>query len=201
MSKRPIDIHGFEAKFRDNSDPWNYEASAFEAYKRGVLRRACGSRLYGRGLELACANGETTKMLANFCLKLLAVDGSKTAAQTARDRTRHLSNVEVLQALLPQDMPRGPFDLIVISELLYYLKRHDLDETLRLCADALAPGGRIVCLHHVIPFDDVSVPPRMAQDRANTYLGRRFRKLIDAPHGRFKVSAFQRPRLRVASAT
>jgi SAM-dependent methyltransferase len=194
MNRQPIDVAGFEAKFRDNSDPWNYRASAFEAYKRGVLRHACGPGVFGRGLELACANGETSAVLARICLRLLAVDGSQSAVAAALKRTQHLPNVHVQQVLLPQGMPRGPFNLIVISELLYYLKAIDLDALLEGCGDALAPGGRIVCLHHVIPFDDVSLDPRLAQNRANTFFGRRVTRVLRASPGRFEVSAFIRPK-------
>ena len=79
MQRKIIDPAGFEAKFRENIDPWNYAASPFEAYKRAVLLRACGTRRYGRGLELACAIGVTTQMLAPRCLRLLAIDSSATA--------------------------------------------------------------------------------------------------------------------------
>lgn len=192
MRGQAIDLAGFEAKFRENSDPWNYEGSDFEAFKRRVLLQACGTRHYGRGLELACANGETTKVLARRCLKLLAVDGSKTAVDVAHRRTRHLPNVEVRQARLPSQMPRGPFDLIVVSELLYYLTPRDMEQMLEACDDALAPGGRLVCLHHVISFDDVSIHPRLAQDRADRVFGRCFRTVQRTSHGRFAVSAFVR---------
>ena len=57
MQRAIIDAEGFEAKFRENIDPWNYVGSSFEAHKRAVLLRACGIRHYGRGLELACAIG------------------------------------------------------------------------------------------------------------------------------------------------
>ena len=83
MQRAIIDPAGFEAKFRENIDPWNYAASPFEAYKRTVLLHACGTRPFGRGLELACAIGETTRMLAPRCLRLLAVDSSATALKEA----------------------------------------------------------------------------------------------------------------------
>ena len=79
MQRAIINPAGFETKFRENIDPWNYAASPFEAYKRAVLLHACGTRPFGRGLELACAIGETTRMLARRCLRLLAVDSSATA--------------------------------------------------------------------------------------------------------------------------
>ena len=87
MQRAIIDPAGFEAKFRENIDPWNYAASPFEAYKRAVLLHACGTRPFGRGLELACAIGETTRMLAPRCLRLLAVDSSATALKEATRRT------------------------------------------------------------------------------------------------------------------
>ena len=97
MQRAIIDPAGFETKFRENIDPWNYAASPFEAYKRTVLLHACGTRPFGRGLELACAIGETTRMLAPRCLRLLAVDSSATALKEAARRTTAHRNV-TLQA-------------------------------------------------------------------------------------------------------
>ena len=45
MPRAVIDPEGFEAKFQENIDPWNYATSPFEAYKRRILLRACGTRL------------------------------------------------------------------------------------------------------------------------------------------------------------
>ena len=36
---KPIDVAGFERKFRENIDPWNYASSPFERFKRRVLIR------------------------------------------------------------------------------------------------------------------------------------------------------------------
>ena len=33
---------------------------------------------------------------------------------------------EICQARLPDEMPRGPFDLIVVSDIAYYLSVHEL---------------------------------------------------------------------------
>lgn len=73
--------------------------------------------MYGRGLEVACAIGETTRRLARVCLRLLAVDSSLTALNEARLRLAENKNVSFRQALLPAETPRGPFDLIVASEI------------------------------------------------------------------------------------
>lgn len=186
---------GFEAMFRVNPDPWNYAASPFEAAKRRVLLRACGDRFYARALELACANGETTRALAPHCRRLLAIDAAPTAVAEARRRTRGLPNVTIGQATLPEEMPRGPFDLIVASEILYYLPPNAFRRVLRVLADATAPGGRLVLLHHLRNFDDAAQKPALAQARSAAFFARTMRPVFADHHGRYQALAFERPRL------
>lgn len=183
-----IDPAGFEAKFQENIDPWNYGASAFEAYKRTVLRRACGNRLFGRGLELACAIGETTRVLAPRCLQLLAIDASATALSEATRRTKTLRNVRFAHTVLPGDLPRGPFDLIVASEIFYYLRPNDLRVLIGQLDQALAPGGRIVILHHVKNFNDAAIRPRAAQTHAVAAFHRHMQLTAFVDAGRFQVA-------------
>ena len=192
--RRVIDADGFEAKFAADPDPWNYAASPFEAWKRGVLLTACGDRPYGRGLELACANGETTRLLAQHCRRLLAVDASATALEAARRRNAGNGRIIFRHALLPRDMPRGPFDLIVASEILYYLKPSDLSALLPKLHAALAPGGRIVLLHHVLDFDDAAIRPVQAVAAAEHWFGHVAPVRAARQTARFRVAAFERRR-------
>jgi len=192
MSGRVIDAAGFEAVYRDNIDPWNYAASPFEAFKRKVLLRACGIPPFGRALELACGTGATSRALAPRCLRLIALDSSPTAIAEARRREVPLG-VAYEVGLLPADMPRGPFDLIVASEILYYLSRPDLVRTLARIEAALAPGGRVVVLHHVGDFADAAVRPRLAQALAVARFRRRMIPSFHLDAGRFQAVAFVRP--------
>jgi SAM-dependent methyltransferase len=193
---RPIDPGGFERLFRTTIDPWNYRGSPFEAFKRRVLLRACGLRHYGRGLELACANGETTRLLAPRCLRLLAVDASPTAVAAARKRTRDLPAVTIRTATLPATMPRGPFDLIVVSEIAYYLSANDLRGLIGRIEGALAPGGRVVVLHHLRRFDDAAQLPALAQAMLRRSLERGMGQVFAERHGRFEALAFEAPQPR-----
>lgn len=190
MRTRVIDAEGFEAKFRKDIDPWDYANSPFEAHKRGVLMRAVGTRHFGRGLELACAIGETTRFLAPRCLRLLALDSSETALREAKRRTAPLHNVTLIKALLPGGVQRGPFDLIVASEILYYLQPNDLRLLLLEIARATSPGGRVVVLHHLRNFDDAAIPPRMAQHVAMRRLLCRMRLVFRHDDARFQALAF-----------
>jgi cyclopropane fatty-acyl-phospholipid synthase-like methyltransferase len=195
LQMKPIDPEGFEKKFRNNIDPWDYTTSPFERYKRGVLLRACGCRTYGRGLELACAIGETTRRLARRCLRLMAVDSSATAVAEARRRLRGFQNVTIRQAVLPGETPRGPFDLIVASEIAYYLDSRELSDLLARLKSALAPAGRIVFLNHVRQFDDASQLPALAQRRLYLDLSATMRVEFHERHGRFEVVTFQKSRV------
>ena len=187
---RVIDPDGFETMFRLDPDPWNYAASPFEAYKRGILLKACGNGIRGRGLELACANGETTRHLASICLSLLALDASPTAVQEARKRLEGLDRVSVRTALLPNQMPSGRFDLIVVSELLYYMRLRDADRLVRKLAHAIVPGGRIVLLHHHTDFNDAAQKPDLAQKRACTTLSKRMVLRYHYRDRRFDCASF-----------
>lgn len=191
---KPIDLNGFEALFQATIDPWNYRSSRFERHKRDVLLRACGSRQAGRALELACAIGETSRVLSGRCLHLLATDGAPTALAEARRRTDPKARIAYRQTVLPRDCPRGPFDLVVVSEIAYYLTRRDLAALARALVGALAPGGRVVVLHHVVRFDDAVQIPALAQARLCRALAASCSPDGRWRHGRFEVARFRKRR-------
>jgi chemotaxis methyl-accepting protein methylase len=49
--------------------------------------------------------------------------------------------------MLPEEMPRGPFDLIVASEILYYYTREEMLATLRAFERELSWGGVLLAVH------------------------------------------------------
>ena len=189
---KPSDVNSFEALFRSAIDPWDYRTSRFEAYKRQELLRACGSKKVGRGLELACAIGETSRALASRCLTLVATDGAPTALAEAKRLTSPHLRIDYRLGVLPKDVPRGPFDLIVVSEIAYYLSARDLDALAGSLIKIVAPGGKIVVLHHVIPFDDAAQIPSMAQARLCRALSLRMARVYQHRHRRYSVAAFCR---------
>jgi SAM-dependent methyltransferase len=157
-----IEALGFEEKYQENIDPWDYTNSRFEHFKRDALLQACGHYKHGRVLELGCAIGETTRFLAPLSLRLLALDGSPTAISEAKKRVL-ASHIRFLQAVLPSEMPPGPFDLIVVSEVAYYLRAVDLAALAKKIALCVARRGRIVLLHHRRHFPDAAQPGELAQ--------------------------------------
>ncbi|MEF2552649.1 SAM-dependent methyltransferase [Aurantimonas sp. A2-1-M11] len=189
---KPIDVDGFEAMFAADPDPWRYAASPFERFKRRILMEAVGTRTRGRALELACANGETTAVLGKTSLRLLALDSSPSALAIARERNAGSRQIRFAEAVLPRDMPRGPYDLVVVSELLYYLRPNDLRQMLARLRAAVAPGGRIVFLHHFLAFDDAATPPALVTEAVERAFARGFRAGVRYRTGRFSAVAFDR---------
>lgn len=187
---KPIDPAGFEAKFQADTDPWDYATSPFEAFKRRALVLACGTRTFGRTLELACANGVTTRALAPRSLKLLAIDTSPTVIAAARAEVRN-PRVTFRVARLPQQLPRGPFDLIVASEILYYLSHRDLHALLQKLRGQLARGGRVVLVHHTVAFADAAQSPARTQAAAVTFLSASMGVVLRRQYRRFNVTALQ----------
>ena len=137
----------FEELYAGSADPWSFESSEYEKRKYARTLEALGGRRFGRALEVGASIGVFTAMLAPFCDDLLAVDTSERAVTLARERLTGSEHVRVEQRTLPEEMPRGPFDLIVASEVLYYLTRDLVLETLRLFEGALAPGGSLLAVH------------------------------------------------------
>jgi SAM-dependent methyltransferase len=77
----------------------------------------------------------------------VTLDYSPTAVGLARERLAARDNVQALIGSIPQNLPAGQFELIVASEILYYLASADVAATVGWVASALKPGGTLVCVH------------------------------------------------------
>ena len=96
-------------------------------------------------------------MLAPRCGQLLISDGSETAIKLARLRVASSPNVEATVAWLPADWPDGLFDLIVLSEWLYYVPVEDLDLLVAKVRACLGPDGIVVACHWRAPIAGCSL--------------------------------------------
>ena len=115
------DHEHFEALFRNDADPWAFRSSPYEQAKYAATMAALRRDRYEACLELGCANGELTRRLAATCTSITAVDTAFAALAQARRACAALSGPRFVQAHLPGGDWAGSYDLIVISELLYYL--------------------------------------------------------------------------------
>lgn len=166
------DLHATRA------DPWGTTHRWYERRKRDLVLAALPRQSFDRGLEVGCSRGELAADLATRCRTLVAVDRSPAAIARARDVVP--DNVETAVLDVPDQWPDTPFDLVVLSEVGYFLSPLDLERLLGQIADSLAPHGSVVLCHwrHPIrgwPLDGPDVheralatpglPPLMARYR------------------------------------
>lgn len=137
----------FDALFSADPDPWRFRTSGYEQDKYRVTLGALLRDTYETAIEVGCANGVFTRLLAARCRSLTALDASPVALDLAREACVGLPNVDFALGAIPAAFLAGPFDLIVVSEVLYYLTAADVGLFARLCADRLDPGGEIVLCH------------------------------------------------------
>ena len=153
MSRPSLDAAYFERIYGRNIDPWSFRTSPYERGKYRATLEILRRPRYGAALEVGCSIGVFTRMLAPRCGTLLSLDASARALAEARAAGADLANVAFREAVVPAGFPEGRFDLIVLSEVLYYLSGEDLARLASRCAAALAPGGEAVLCHWLGPTD------------------------------------------------
>jgi cyclopropane fatty-acyl-phospholipid synthase-like methyltransferase len=137
----------FEGLYAESRDPWDFETSEYERNKYARTLSVLGERTFRRALEAGASIGVFTEMLAGRCEELLAVDVSERAVAVARRRLTGRGHVRIERRTLPEEMPEGPFDLIVASEFLYYFPREEMLALLEGFERELAPGGSLLAVH------------------------------------------------------
>ncbi len=139
----------FEARYRAEADPWGYAESEYEQAKYAATLQACGRGPFRRTLELGSSIGVFTAMLATRCEHLVAVEQSPTAVDRARERlaARACRQVELVLGPVPAAIPSGGYDLVVASEVLYYLTADELTRTLAVLERVMEHGARLVAVH------------------------------------------------------
>jgi len=161
-----VSAQAFENRYRENPDPWNYQASPYERGKYQVTLDSLSRPRFANAFEPACSVGELTAMLAARCGRLLATDVSQTAVTRARARCADLHNVRIECRDLRTDLETHTqgrcFDLIVFSEVGYYFDVESLSGLVRRLADSLRAQGEFIAVHwrghsadHVLHGDEV----------------------------------------------
>ena len=145
---QPVFSHQYLNKFYEGKeDPFNF-ASPYEIGKYEHTLRLLEGKTFRRALEVGAAEGIFTEMLAPVCEELIGIEVADIAVERALQRLSHLPQVKFLQAALPNDMPDGTFDLIIVSDVLYYFPKDVLTDLLRAFERSLEPGGMIFSLHY-----------------------------------------------------
>ena len=148
------DLKAYFEKTFETPDPWGYE-NLYETQKYAQTISLLDEEPIERALELGCAEGHFTHQLASRVRHLIAADISERALDRARARCGANPNIEFRQLDFFSDAVPREMDLIVCSEVLYFLgDTTRLAVVARAIADALADGGRLLTAHAFLLADD-----------------------------------------------
>ncbi len=109
---------------------------------------------YGTCLDVGTGLGHYAERVGPVCEQVIAIDVCPTAIARARARLHAIPNL-VFQT---RNIRRftgasGPFDLIILGDVLYYLGDREFpnkfDHIVGNIVSFLRPGGRILMSHHV----------------------------------------------------
>ncbi|AJE81325.1 methyltransferase [Streptomyces albus] len=137
----------FDAMYARAADPWDLAGRWYEQRKYALTLAALPRPRYRRAFEPGCSVGVLTRLLADRCDSVLACDRVPRAVEEAAARNRDLPHVRTEHLVVPKQWPKGTFDLVVLSELLYYFDEDGLRDILDRTVQGLEPGGTLVTVH------------------------------------------------------
>lgn len=174
----------FDELYNDNADPWQYQTRWYEERKRNTCLALLPQPHYERAIELGCGNGVLSELLAHRCQDLISIDGNHQAVKLAKERLAVLPHARVIQGIVPDKLfslkelleqrkplsentsiNQPPFDLIVISEILYYLSSSDIDVVINWALHNLALNGTLLCCHWRYAIDGFAMTGESVHQR------------------------------------
>lgn len=189
--ERSIAPDWFEQLFREQGDPWHFETSAYERAKYDHTLAALPRDRYEAALEVGCANGVLTQRLAPRCADLLAVDVSPTALDAAQRRCADHPHVRFEQRRMPGDAPDDCFDLVLLSEVIYYWDRDDLARAAAYLRDHVREGGDVLLIHWT-GDTDYPLSGDEAVDGLKSLLGDHVRPMLAERRERYRLDLWRR---------
>ena len=144
----------FDAQWGDSDDPWEQAGRRYETRKYDLTAALPRRSRYRRAFEPGCATGLLTERLLRSCDVVVAVDRHPNAVRATRNRVGGVPGAQVSVGRIPDDWPDGTFDLVVLSEVLYYVDAPTAQQCIDRAVDCLEPGGELVAVHYRVPVAD-----------------------------------------------
>ena len=158
----------FDALYTADPDPWKFAASPYERDKYALTLEAMPKPRYRSALEVGCSIGVLTRSLASRCDALVAIDAAQTPLVEARRRCADLPGVRFEHMFVPEQWPSGDFELILLSEVVYYFSREDVGRLAARVANSVAKGGSVILVHWTGPTNY----PLSGDEAANLFIER-----------------------------
>jgi hypothetical protein len=156
----------FDDIYAEASDPWRLAERWYEERKYTITMAMLPDERYRHAFEPGCSIGTLTEKLTLRCDHVTSSDVAAAARDATRERVARAGRSDRLTLCgtsLDGEWPTADVDLVVISEVAYYLHPDTLRAALdRECA-RLDEGATVVAAHWRHPVDDYP----MSGDQAN----------------------------------
>ncbi|WP_445997033.1 PIG-L family deacetylase [Okibacterium fritillariae] len=172
-------------------DPWGFETRWYEERKRAITLASLPAARYANVLELGSSIGVTTALLAERADALLATDIAESALEVARERLAGRDNVTFERRTLPGDWPPGSFDLVVVSEVGYYLSSAELDALIDRILGSLTPDATVVTCHWRHPVEEYPLDGDTVTERFRERLRPRLELTVTHTERDFVLDVFR----------
>ena len=140
----------FDRMYATSTDPWGIAHSWYERRRHAIMLAALPYENYRHAFEPGCSVGVLTERLTYRCHLVTATDVATVALEGASRRLRaggRREQVTLVRRSIDQPWPPGPFDLVVLSEVCYYLRPDVLRTVLDRECPRLARGATLVASH------------------------------------------------------
>lgn len=144
-------------------DPWRLDQSEYERRRLALTLACLGRPRYGRVLEIGCSTGQLAEMLRRRADHVVGLDASERALDVARART---DAVQWVAGAAPADIPENEFDLIVLSEVAYFLDGPELYATMRAVRRRLRTHGEILIANYSAPTENIPLDGPTVHEQA-----------------------------------
>ena len=149
MTTRVPDAY-FDRMYAASADPWQLQERWYEKRKFAITLALLPQPRYRHAFEPGCSVGVLTEQLVGRCDHVTATDVVPAALDATDRRLRHAGlrdHVTLLRRSLDEAWPSTDFDLVVLSEVGYYLKEDALREMLDRELPRLTTAATVVSAH------------------------------------------------------
>ena len=156
----------FDRMYAGAADPWNLQGRWYERRKYAITMALLPYPRYRHAYEPGCSVGVLTEHLVGRCDHVTATDVATAALDATHRRllaAQRRRQVTLLRQSLDSPWPPARFDLVVLSELCYYLQPATLRTVLDRQVPQLAHGATVIAAHWRHRVEDYP----MSGDHAN----------------------------------
>ncbi len=160
----------FDRMYAESADPWQLQTRWYERRKFAICMAMLPYPRYRHAFEPGCSVGVLTEALMGRCDHVTSADVAAAALEATHRRlmaTGCRDRVALLHQSLDDPWPALHFDLVVLSEVGYYLPPDVLRAVLDRELPRVAPGATVLAAHWRHPVADYP----MTGDHANDIIG------------------------------